>query len=83
MSDDSHEYRTTHTPLAAYLVSEGFDLLTIEYDQSEKGTYVFNNHDCKLREFVSQFNRGDAVGNIAMYEHAKGELLNRVKHGLP
>jgi hypothetical protein len=81
--DTNQEYRTSETSLAAYLVSEGFLIQIIEYDDKGRGTYVFDNSDPKLKELVALYHRGKAIGDIALYEHARNTLINRVKRGLP
>ena len=83
MKEKNHEYRTSETPLAAFLVSEGFQLLIIEYDNRDRGTYVFDDIDPKLAELVSLYRQCKAMGNIAIYEHARNSLVDRVKRGLP
>lgn len=83
MSNSDHEYRTSETSLAAYLVSEGFSILIIEYDDKERGTYVFDSTDPKLKELVLLYHSGKATGNIAIYEHTRNSLIVRVKRGLP
>jgi len=86
-NNNDNEYRTTETPLAAYLLQEGFDLLIIEYEQRPKGkhraTFVFDNNTPKLREYISLYNRGEATINLALYEHAKSSLIDRIMRGLP
>jgi hypothetical protein len=84
---DNSEFRTTETPLAAYLIQEGFTLLIIEYEELPNGkrraTFVFENDTTKLKELVSAYNRGDVTINLVMYEHAKSALLDRIMRGLP
>ena len=80
-------FRTTETPLAAYLITEGFDLLILEYAKLPSGknqaTFVFDNNTPKLKELVSLYNMGVATMNIALYEHAKARLIDRIMRGLP
>lgn len=87
MIEPDSEYRTTETPLAAYLIQEGFNLLIIEYEPPSKGkrraTFVFENNTIKLREHVSVYNRGEAMINLALYEHAKSSLIDRIMRFLP
>lgn len=85
--NNNHEYLTADTQLAAYLVSEGFDVLIIQYaptpNGKEQGTFVFDGSNPKLHLYVNQYNRGNAEVNLALYEHARSSLLDRVKRGLP
>ncbi len=86
MKEPNGEYPTSDTPLAAYLVHEGFNLIIITYEPrangKQKATYIFEN-SLKLQEHVSLYNRGEATINIALYEHAKNSLLDRIFRGLP
>jgi len=86
MVKSDSEFRTTDTPLASFLIQEGFDLLIIEYEDRRNGkpraTFVFQD-TAKLRENTSLYNRGDATINIARYEHVKSTLLDRIMRGLP
>lgn len=83
MNSNNHEYRTTETSLAAYLVSEGFPVAIIEYDEKHHGTYVFDDLTPKLKQFVLLFQCGKATANIAVYEHIRNGLIDRVKRGMP
>ncbi len=84
---DNSEFRTTETPLAAYLIQEGFNLVIIEYHTLPSGknqaTFIFENDTHKLKECVSLYNRGEATINIALYEHSKSRLIDRIMRGLP
>ena len=86
MVDTNSEYLTTETPLAAYLIQEGFTLLIIRYEPKTNGkqqaTFAFKDTP-KLREYISKYNRGEATTNLALYEHAKSSLIDRIMRGLP
>ena len=86
MVELNSEFLTTDTPLSAYLIQEGFNLLIIQYELKHNGkqraTFVFENCP-KLRECVSLYNRGNATINLALYEHAKSSLIDRIMRGLP
>lgn len=81
------EFPTNDTTLAAYLVSEGFNLLIIEYSPLKhgktQGTYIFDNTDPKLMDYIHRYRRAEAPGDIIRYEHAHNDLINRIKRGLP
>jgi hypothetical protein len=87
MIQKSEDYLTADTPLAAYLVTEGFNLIEITYDIKPNGrkraTYHFSNNDARLNQCVDLFNRSQATINLVLYEHAKASLLDRVMRGLP
>lgn len=86
MMQNNGEYRTVETPLAAYLQSEGFDILIIEYADRPHGkkqaTFVFLDSP-QLREHISLYNRGDATANILLYEHNRQSLIEKIMRGLP
>ena len=86
MIESNGEYLTTETPLAAYLIQEGFTLLIIRYEPKrngkQRGTFAFED-SAKLREYISNYNRGEATINLALYEHAKSSLIDRIMRGLP
>lgn len=77
-------FTTTDTPLAAYLIQAGFILLEIEYELKPNGkrqaSFIFDN-SAEIQERVNLYNRGEAVINLVLYEHAKGSLLDRIMRG--
>ena len=87
MIDTNNEFLTSDTPLAAYLIQEGFTILIIQYEPKRNGkqraTFVFDSSDPKLHKCVSLYNRGEAMINLALYEHAKSSLIDRIMQGLP
>lgn len=86
MVEQSNQFLTVDTSLAAYLVTEGFNLVEIRYEPRtnghSQGTYVFAS-SLKLQNNVNLFRRGEADVNVVLYEHAKSGLLDRIKRGLP
>lgn len=73
------EYRTSETPLAAYLMSEGFILLDVEHN--DRSVFIFKNDTPKLQETVRLYQSGQAKGNIAVFFNAYKRLLRRIKEG--
>lgn len=78
----SEEFRTSETSLAAYLISLGFELQEIQYEQS-RAFFVFENNDEALAREVKKFQILEAKGNIVAYENARRTLLSKIKRGLP
>jgi len=78
---------TTDTPQAAYLIQAGFNLLKIIYEtkpnSKRQATFVFDASNLKLQECVNLYNQGKAVINLALYEHTRSGLLDRIMRGLP
>jgi hypothetical protein len=87
MNVQNGEFKTTDTPLAAFLIESGFRLLIIEYEarpnRRDIGTFVFDTSDPKIQDFIDGYNRGEAPANIVVYEHIKSTLLDRLMRGLP
>lgn len=79
----NHEYLTSDTSLASLLVSEGYTLLIIKYNDQQQGTYVFDAKDPKLYQLVRTYHRSEATANVTLYEQARHKLLARIKEGLP
>ncbi|MDD4987139.1 MAG: DUF5659 domain-containing protein [Dehalococcoidales bacterium] len=81
----NNQFLTTDTPLAAYLVQAGHEVIGILYEPKhngkQRGTYVFRDSP-ELHELVNLFNRGEAKVNVALYEHAKSSLIDRIMRGL-
>ncbi len=79
-------FLTAETPLAAYLVQSGLEVIDIRFEERRngkiKGTFVFQDSP-RLRELVNLFNRGEAMVNLALYEHAKSVLIDRIMGEAP
>lgn len=78
-------HSTSDTPLAAYLIQIGFTLLEIRYETKPNGkrqaTFIFE-HSPGLQTHLDLYNCGKAIINLALYEHAKSSLLDRIMRGL-
>ncbi len=83
INPDTNEYATRDTSLAAYLITQGFEHLTIRYNDSGIGTHIFEDNDPRLQDDVMLYRKCEAVVNIAIYENTRRKLLYRVKHQLP
>lgn len=87
MENNNHEIPISNTSLAAYLKSEGFELLIIKYTSlsrgKQQGTFIFSDSNLKIHEYISAFNRCEATGDIVQYQMAREDLVDRVKRGLP
>jgi len=84
MTNGTHQ--TTDTPQSAYLIQAGFTLLEIQYKSLPNGkrqaTFIFSSTP-ELQASVNLYNQGKAVINLALYEHIKSGLLDRIMRGLP
>jgi len=89
METRNNEKPISNTSLAAYLVSEGFKIITIKYSSSNEhggkrqGTFIFDSTAPKIDDYISAFNRLEATGNIIKYQMAREDLVDRVMRGLP
>lgn len=82
MNDIENEYRTHDTPLAAYLLLEGFQLERIEY-MGEKATFVFAGAQADgFYRAILQYHAGLAQGNIVSYYSVYRHLVRRIKEQL-
>ena len=81
------QYQPTDTPQASFLIQTSLTLLEIRYETRPNGkrqaTFVFDATDPKLQASVDLYNQGKAVINLALYEHIKSGLLDRIMRGLP
>lgn len=84
--EESQTYFTTDTPQAAYLIHQGYRLLEIRYETRPNGkrqaTFVFEASG-GLSEDVKLYAAGKAIINLALYEHTRSNLLDRIFRGLP
>ncbi len=86
MTTAENNFLTTDTALASYLITEGFSLLNIQYDNmgngKPRGTYVFEDSP-KLKAAEKVYLTNDVKINLATYERVRSGLLERVKRALP
>ena len=85
-SPKENPFRTYNTSLASYLLSCGFTLLDIEYEETDRGTratFLFQNNTERLAETIRSFQVGKAEGNINAYEDQRRKLTRIVKRQMP
>ena len=80
--EDNQIYKTDRTPLAAYLITEGYKLLDIVFN-GKFATFLFPNDDPKLHELVREFEllratSSDANSLITNYQ----QLIQRIRRGV-
>ncbi len=76
-TNNSEQFRTSETALAAYLVSEGFGTPEIEYNGT-RAFFLFPK-DAKLEKHVAAFDTALAKGDIVLFFNAYQVLLRRIK----
>jgi hypothetical protein len=60
-------FSTPNTALAAYLISEGFELLKTNTTNPQEIVFIFDNTLSSLAEAVRSYNMGIAEGNIPTF----------------
>jgi hypothetical protein len=85
--DDSvnNFFRSPDTPLAVYLITEGFTLADLVWEKGNgkpQAFFLFEDSTA-LRELVRLYNRGEAKVNISLYDHTKKTLLDRMYRERP
>jgi len=69
-------FSTPNTALAAYLISEGFELTDKDTSNPSHIVFIFHNSSVKLSELVHAFNIGKATGNITTFYHVYRDLVD-------
>jgi hypothetical protein len=77
---DNPLYSTNNTALAAYLHSEGFELLDVDTSDFP-AIFNFRNDNPKLMEFVRAFQVGKAEGNIGLFFRSYRIMIAEIKDG--
>jgi hypothetical protein len=87
MIDDSVNkyFRSPDTPLAVYLITEGFSIVDLAWEKGNGKSQAFFlfEDSAQLRELVRLYNRGEAKVNISLYDHTKKTLLDRIRREMP
>lgn len=76
-------FKTSDTPLAAYLYSEGFKIIDIDYSNPTRAEFLFANNNPQILEHVRLFNLGVADVNAATYARLLRKLTKCVTRQLP
>ncbi len=79
MGDNKDTFRTSDTPLAAYLVSEGFGTPDIEFPNGSRAFFILSHDNPKIKEYIKDFDTTKAEGNIVLFFQAYQRLLRRIK----
>ena len=79
-TQSSSYFRTTHTALAAWLESLGFDYIFIELDSHGRAVFVFSNDDENLSKATKNFELGVAIGNVRTFYNSYRRLIKLVRN---
>lgn len=80
---NSKDFRTSDTPLAAYLISEGFEPLDIDYSNPKRADIIFPNDSSSMITFIREYQLSKAVGNITSFYNAHRYLIHLIHARLP
>lgn len=78
MYDDNKLFSTKDTALAAYLRTEGFELVKID-TANFPSVFYFENNNPKLNDFVLKFQAGSAEANVVIFFRNYRLLLSEIK----
>ena len=73
MSQADNQYRTSDTPLASYLKTENFNLISIDYSQS-RFEFIFEDSE-RLRKVANDYLIGIAQTDPAAFSRVNKKLL--------
>ena len=74
-------FPTTVTPLAAYLITEGFDEPDADFSNPSSVLFLFKNDSVELDEAIMRWKLGKAEGNINDWHDNYRKLLARIARG--
>ena len=77
----NHQYSTTDTALATYLIVEGFTLNAIDYSKP-RYEFIFSNNADEIQEHATKYISGNALVDPATYNRVNKKLLRIVKNQL-
>ncbi len=80
-STENHQYTTTDTALATYLIVEGFALDKIDYSQP-RYEFIFKNNTSEIQEYALKYITGKALVDPSAYTRVNRKLLRLVKNQL-
>lgn len=75
MNNILEQYVTSHVPLAAYLKVKGVKIINIEV-KDKRGVFTFEN---VIREYIIDFNNGEAAVEPAEYANKMSQLTQTAK----
>lgn len=81
LTTGNHQYTTTDTALATYLIVEGFTLDKIDYSQP-RFEFTFKNDTDNIQEHATKYISGNALVDPAAYNRVNKNLLRIVKKQL-
>lgn len=79
MTTENHQYTTTDTALATYLIVEGFTLDKIDYSQP-RFEFTFKNATTDIQEHALKYITGKALVDPATYTRVNRKLLRLLKN---
>ena len=77
-TEDS-KYSTSDTQLAAYLQTEGFEL--IDVITAQRSVFYFKNDNSKLQEYIRLYHAGKARVEPSLYMRNYRQLVRKAREG--
>jgi hypothetical protein len=71
-------YSTTDIALAAYLHSQGFDLISVD-DSKFPTTFSFNNSSEDFQKYIGLWERTKAEGNLVQFYRSYKTMISKIK----
>lgn len=81
MNKQTEVFKTDDTPLAAFLITEGYSLIDIIFN-GRFANYLFSNDDPDMQALVKDFQLLRAKTNAAQIIFNYQELIKRAKRGV-
>ena len=87
MNDNHSHFRTSDTALAAFLQSEGYTLLEIDYSDEKRAELVFAlnspNEQVEIEDKRREYYGLRAIGNVAQFHENYRKLARMIRFKLP
>lgn len=77
---ESEIFKTSETPLAAYLVTEGYAVIDVIFNGT-KAFFLFSNDNPELQEKIKDFQLLRATTNASQLIYNYQQLVGRTKRG--
>ncbi len=81
MTTSNIHYTTSDSSLATYLLTEGFELLDIDYS-NPRYVYVFNGNIDTLKEYEHKYITSKAKVDPSVYSRVNRKLMRAIKNRL-
>lgn len=73
----NHQFETSDSALAAYLISEGYPEPTLR-NNNNRCVFCFDGDDGKMQSYIRAYQSGDATTNVSIFYHNYKRVLRMV-----